>query len=144
MTQFFIAYEVEGATYTCRVDAHTFADAERHLLALASTGRVSGEHVCDVPVQEPVAYIHTPSILMEGEVRPVVSFEKYEDDYNSGIYSVRIPLYTHPQPDDTTLLRQALEALYAIIPDVHDWHGEHTNKAHKALAALRERLGEKT
>ena len=138
MTQFFIAYEVEGATYTCRVDAHTFADAERHLLALASTGRVSGEHVCDVPVQEPVAYIHTPSILMEGEVRPVVSFEKYEDDYNSGIYSVRIPLYTHPQPDDTTLLRQALEALekahHAMQADMAQ------EVIEEAIAAIKEQL----
>jgi hypothetical protein len=62
---------------------------------------------------EPVAYMHCPSVAMDGKVRPVLSFEKYEGDYARGIYSERIPLFTAPQPqrDDTALLRQALEAL---------------------------------
>ena len=46
------------------------------------------------------------------------------------------------QQQDEALLRQALEVLHAIIPDVHDWYGKHTYKAHKTIAALRERLGE--
>lgn len=42
--------------------------------------------------------------------------------------------------DYAALLRQCLEALYAVIPDVHDWYGEHEHKAHKAINALKERL----
>jgi len=48
------------------------------------------------------------------------------------------PLYTHP-PDDTALLRQALEAL--------EWHierGAWGQDLEGLTAALRERLGEKT
>lgn len=52
-----------------------------------------------------------------------------------------VPL-TQQMISDEALLRQALDALYAIIPDVHDWYGEHTHKAHKAIAALKQRLGE--
>lgn len=48
--------------------------------------------------QEPAAYIHVPHHTVEGKVRPVVSFEKYQQDYSDGIYSTRIPLYTAPQP----------------------------------------------
>ena len=48
--------------------------------------------------QEPVAYVHVPHYTVEGKVRPVVSFEKYQQDYDDGIYSTRIPLYTAPQP----------------------------------------------
>jgi hypothetical protein len=48
------------------------------------------------------------------------------------------PLYTHP-PDDTALLRQALEALE--FESSGYCGGEQTEKA---LTALRERLGEKT
>lgn len=48
--------------------------------------------------QEPVAYVHVPHYPVEGKVRPVVSFEKYQQDYDDGIYSTRIPLYTAPQP----------------------------------------------
>jgi hypothetical protein len=48
--------------------------------------------------QEPVAYMHCPSVAMDGKIRPVLSFEKYEDDYASGIYAERIPLYAAPQP----------------------------------------------
>jgi hypothetical protein len=47
---------------------------------------------------EPVAYMHCPSVAMDGKVRPVLSFEKYEGDYASGIYAERIPLFTAPQP----------------------------------------------
>jgi len=56
-TKFIIAYEVEGATYTCKVDAPNWEAAERHLIALASTGRVSGEHVCDVPEVDDTALL---------------------------------------------------------------------------------------
>lgn len=48
--------------------------------------------------QEPVAYVHVPHYTVEGKVRPVVSFEKYRQDYADGIYSTRIPLYAAPQP----------------------------------------------
>ncbi len=48
------------------------------------------------------------------------------------------PLYTHP-PDDTALLRQALDALE--FESSGYCGGEQTEKA---LTALRERLGEKT
>ena len=51
------------------------------------------------PVQlpEPVAFVHTPALVWNGKIRPVVSFAKYEDDYKSGIYSLRTPLYTEQQ-----------------------------------------------
>ncbi len=64
------------------------------------------------------------------------------------------PLYTHP-PDDTALLRQALEALEAgdwyidqlemIVYSADDKgiNGERA-KVQAAITALRERLGEKT
>lgn len=51
MTQYLIAYNVGGAEYTCRVDAQTWDDAERHLLGLASTGRVLGKHIMDIPLE---------------------------------------------------------------------------------------------
>ena len=49
-------------------------------------------------VREPVAYVHVPHFPVEGKVRPVVSFEKYQQDYDDGIYATRIPLYTAPPP----------------------------------------------
>ena len=51
------------------------------------------------PVQmpEPVAFVHTPAFVWNGNISPVVSFAKYEDDYKSGIYSLRTPLYTEQQ-----------------------------------------------
>ena len=49
--------------------------------------------------QEPVAYVHVPHYTVEGKVRPVVSFEKYQQDYDDGVYSTRIPLYTAPQQE---------------------------------------------
>ena len=49
--------------------------------------------------QEPAAYIHVPHHTVEGKVRPVVSFEKYQQDYSDGIYSTRIPLYTAPKQE---------------------------------------------
>ena len=64
-------------------------------------------------------------------------------------------LYTHPAPDDTALLRQALEALesvytytdslicYASTVDEHPPNAIDGN-VRDALTALRERLGEKT
>jgi hypothetical protein len=84
---------------------------------------------------EPVAYMHCPSVAMDGKVRPVLSFEKYEGDYARGIYSERIPLFTAPQPqrDDTPLLRQALEWIEAQ-PEPR------MIGAFKIIAAIRERL----
>lgn len=51
------------------------------------------------PVQmpEPVAYVHVPATVWNGEVRPVVSFQKYEGDHADGVYSTRTPLYTEQQ-----------------------------------------------
>jgi hypothetical protein len=46
------------------------------------------------------------------------------------------PLYTHP-PDDTALLRQALEAL-------EQFAGTKLVRTSNVITALRERLGEKT
>ena len=58
MTQFIIAYDLrEDATYTCKVDAPNWEAAERHLLAIASTGRVSGEWVMDVPQVDDTALL---------------------------------------------------------------------------------------
>lgn len=61
--------------------------------------------------QEPVAYVHVPHYTVEGKVRPVVSFEKYQQDYADDIYSTRIPLYAAPQPAPAPLReREAFEA----------------------------------
>ena len=63
--------------------------------------------------QEPTAYVHVPHYPVEGKVRPVVSFEKYQQDYDDGIYSTRIPLYTAPQPAPAPLSeREAFEAWF--------------------------------
>ncbi len=67
------------------------------------------------------------SISNEPELRPTLRGKE-------GLF----PLYTHP-PDDTALLRQALEALE--FESSGYCGGEQTEKA---LTALRERLGEKT
>ncbi len=55
------------------------------------------------------------------------------------------PLYTHP-PDDTALLRQALEALEKMLDDAkHECVTvTHWNDCVDTITALRERLGEKT
>ena len=81
--------------------------------------------------QEPVAYVHVPHYTVEGKVRPVVSFEKYQQDYADGIYSTRIPLYTAPQPapaplsDDTKRLNWLLwklpgDALRYVVGELSD------------------------
>ena len=64
--------------------------------------------------QEPAAYIHVPHHTVEGQVRPVVSFEKYQQDYADGIYSTRIPLYTAPQPAPAPLSEMPYEKRKAI------------------------------
>ena len=66
--------------------------------------------------QEPVAYVHVPHYTVEGKVRPVVSFEKYQQDYDDGIYSTRIPLYTAPQPTPTA------QAANSVQEDAALWH----------------------
>lgn len=53
-----------------------------------------------VEFPEPAAFVHTPTLVWNGKIRPVLSFEKYEDDYKSGVYSLRIPLYTEHQVRD--------------------------------------------
>ena len=65
-------------------------------------------------VREPVAYVHVPHFTVEGKVRPVVSFEKYQQDYADGIYSTRIPLYTSPQPAPAPLSEMPYEKRKAI------------------------------
>lgn len=88
-------------------------------------------------VQKPLAYIHTPAHLLDGKVRPVVSFEKYEGDYEAGIYSVRIPLYaaasqptSQPLADgelDLILQKSPIKANYAdltaLVRAVEKAHG---------------------
>ena len=64
--------------------------------------------------QEPAAYVHVPHYTVEGKVRPVVSFEKYQQDYADGIYSTRIPLYTAPQPAPAPLSEMPYEKRKAI------------------------------
>ena len=64
--------------------------------------------------QEPVAYVHVPHSTVEGKVRPVVSFEKYQQDYADGIYSTRIPLYAAPQPAPAPLSEMPYEKRKAI------------------------------
>ena len=64
--------------------------------------------------QEPVAYVHVPHYTVEGKVHPVVSFEKYQQDYADGIYSTRIPLYAAPQPAPAPLSEMPYEKRKAI------------------------------
>jgi hypothetical protein len=84
---------------------------------------------------------------MSNEPVAWVKTENFVDD--DGLWSGRIvfnqhgdgmPLYTRPV-DDTTLLRQALEALKQHI-QLHD--GDCICQDCAAITALRERLGEKT
>jgi hypothetical protein len=52
-----------------------------------------------------------------------------------------IPVYTHPAPDDTALLRQALEALEASPDEMVEWRANHWEyKRDLVITALRERL----
>lgn len=67
-------------------------------IALLKKALLEAEAAPQQEAQEPVAYVHVPHYPVEGKVRPVVSFEKYQQDYADGIYSTRIPLYTAPQP----------------------------------------------
>lgn len=80
---------------------------------------------------------------------PVATWETKYDMQEWQVHALRAGWSPTPAdhiPDATKLvpeaLRQALEVLHAIIPDVHDWYGKHTYKAHKTIAALRERRGE--
>ena len=85
--------------------------------ASGTVHRVDGPCYVAAPqqkAQEPVAYIHVPHHTVEGKVRPVVSFEKYQQDYSDGIYSTRIPLYTAPQPAPAPLSEMPYEKRKAI------------------------------
>jgi hypothetical protein len=70
--------------------------------------------------QEPVAYMHCPSVAMDGKIRPVLSFEKYEDDYASGIYAERIPLYAAPQPRKRLDVHEILDLMPEGVPARYD------------------------
>lgn len=80
-------------------------------IALLKTALMEAEAAPQQEAQEPVAYVHVPHYPVEGKVRPVVSFEKYQQDYDDGIYSTRIPLYAAPQPSP---MAQAAESVPAI------------------------------
>ena len=67
-------------------------------IALLKKALLEAETATQQEAKEPAAYVHVPHYTIEGKVRPVVSFEKYQQDYADGIYSTRIPLYTAPQP----------------------------------------------
>ncbi len=56
-----------------------------------------------------------------------------------------VPLYMHPAPDDTALLRQALAALEQMLDDAKHERVTvtHWNGCVDTITALRERLGEK-
>ena len=135
-TQFIIAYDLrEGATFTCKVDAPNWDEAERHLLAIASTGRVVGEYDSDVPVQEPVGWMYRTC----GETR-------FAEKLNTpGMHRTdSVPIYTAP-PDDTALLRQVLNDICgAKLCEVNSMssRAEARRLLDKATNALRERLGE--
>ncbi|MBO0943536.1 hypothetical protein J1N44_17925 [Acidovorax temperans] len=77
--------------------------------------------------QEPAAYVHVPHSTVEGKVRPVVSFEKYQQDYADGIYSTRIPLYTAPQPAPADL-EQLRERIARMGLDVDRAMRGHVNE----------------
>ena len=82
------------------------------VMAAEAIGKQQAAHQQEA--QEPVAYVHVPHYTVEGKVRPVVSFEKYQQDYDDGIYSTRIPLYTAPQPAPAPLSEMPYEKRKAI------------------------------
>lgn len=82
-------------------------------------------------VQEPVAWMYDWGA--DGEtVRDWISGD-YEEAH-SQTHNIR-PLYTHPQPDDTALLQQAMEALKVEHSAVYG-----TCRTAAAIAALEARL----
>ena len=83
-------------------------------IALLKKALLEAEAAPQQEAQEPVAYVHVPHYTVEGKVRPVVSFEKYQQDYDDGIYSTRIPLYTAPQPAPAPLSEMPYEKRKAI------------------------------
>ncbi len=99
--------------------------------------------------KEPVAYLAwrdgQPSWDEDCVCQDAVYPVDEDDDRTS------MPVYTHPAHDDTALLRQALEALHNITKHfgftrLHKSTLADTTvrgEAHKAITALRERLGEK-
>jgi len=96
------------------------------------------------PEQEPVAwrYEAATAIFESGEYggwQRQIS-EKEPCAPENSIRNLQ-PLYTHPAPDDTALLRQALEALERGRPQIIGVLVKQDQDA--AITALRERLGEK-
>lgn len=94
------------------------------------------------PNAEPVAWMGVP-VLPGRHKEAVFCSDKtlaMQWDYSGHLGLGRLivtPLYTHPQPDDTALLRQALEALTSCTGVLH-WPS-----LMPTIVALRERLGDK-
>ena len=81
---------------------------------------------------EPVAWIEAPN----GKIK-MNPFYKMTAPQS---LSWSIPLYPHPAPDDTALLRQALEALQIAVPGPMYYRAEEIKQWQTAITALRERL----
>lgn len=102
---------INDCAFTCRHTQPGYLQPEdvAGLPSLYSEGTAPQQEA-----QEPAAYVHVPHYTVEGKVRPVVSFEKYQQDYADGIYSTRIPLYTAPQPAPAPLSEMPYEKRKAI------------------------------
>jgi hypothetical protein len=86
-------------------------------------------------VQEPVAFFDP--VARRLRQNPV-----FQVGVSVATWHGEIPLYTHPQPDDTALLRQALEALRLSAP-CHNTGGTLRKAMDEAITALEARLNPK-
>ena len=108
------AHDERAALSATLLAMHGVLTSREAEIALLKKALLEAEAAPQQDAQEPVAYVHVPHYPVEGKVRPVVSFEKYQQDYADGIYSTRIPLYTAPQPAPAPLSEMPYEKRKAI------------------------------
>ena len=108
------AHDEKTALSATLLAMHGVLTSREAEIALLKKALLEAEAAPQQEAQEPVAYVHVPHSTVEGKVRPVVSFEKYQQDYADGIYSTRIPLYTAPQPAPAPLSEMPYEKRKAI------------------------------
>lgn len=104
--------ELRRIARSARTSASDDASPTEYVLAGWKAAMLAASPTPQQEAQEPAAYIHVPHHTVEGKVRPVVSFEKYQQDYADGIYSTRIPLYTAPQPAPAPLTRDQIREVF--------------------------------
>ncbi|MBP8141693.1 MAG: hypothetical protein KAY02_07125 [Acidovorax sp.] len=113
------AHDERAALSATLLAMHGVLTSREAEIALLKKALLEAEAAPQQEAQEPAAYVHVPHYTVEGKVRPVVSFEKYQQDYADGIYSTRIPLYTAPQPAPAPLSEQAAPKAAPVEQDDH-------------------------